>query len=116
MSNNLVGLDGKPVVGDKVTQQIPTVKWGKFKFPVREVTDHAVQKAEPRALIAALAMQDRDSSNLLWTGLYAIAKDIYSRGPGSNEFLDLVESMGLILSDAAGNKIDVATELRNISK
>lgn len=114
--NKIVGLDGKVVVPNKVSQQIPTVKWGAFKFPIREVTDHAVQHAEPRALIASLATQDRDGSNLLWAGLYAIAKDIYSRGPGSMEFLDLMESIGLRIKDADGNSIDVSAELRKISK
>lgn len=114
--SNLVDLAGKPVVADKVTQQIPTVKWGKFKFPIREVTNHAVQHAEPRALIAALATQDHDGSNLIWAGLYALAKDIYSRGSGSTEFLDLVEAIGLRISDADGNNIDVSTELRSMNK
>ncbi len=102
--------DGQPL------EYVPTVKWREYVFPVRVLNEEVIKQAEPKALIAGVLVQVSDGNNLLWAGLVALAKDIYARDPGNQtaEFLDFAESMGLVLSDARQNKIDVATELRKI--
>lgn len=110
MSSEILKPNGQPL------EYVPTVRWKDFVFPVRVLNEEVIRSADPKALIAGVLVQVSDGNNLLWAGLYALAKDIYSRSAteGSQEFLDFVDSMGLVLSDAHQNKIDVTEELRKI--
>lgn len=94
-------------------EMVPTVKWAGHTFPIRSLNEEVIPKGEPKALIAATVVQIQDHTNLLWAGLYALAKDIYRKeqGEAPKEFLSFVNDIGLRIMDANGIPIDVASEL-----
>lgn len=110
MSNsNIVKTDGTPV------EMVPVIKWRNFKFPCRSVDEKVFKVADPRVSAAAVKVELSDQNNLLWVGLWALASDLYSRNKtGSHDFLEFADTMGLVLTDGDGNKIDVAKELADI--
>lgn len=98
-------------------EEVPTVKWKDHVFPIRSVNEEAIPHiSDPKVLVAMTVVQIQDHTNLLWAGLYALAKDVYRKDQGMKpqEFLSFVEAIGLRISDAHKNTIDTASELTKI--
>jgi hypothetical protein len=107
----LLGPDGKPV------PQTLTVEYGGFKYPYRIVNQEvfATAKVDPIVGFMASLVQMGDQNNLVWLGMMALAKDMYSRFPdGSQEFLQLTEQLNLNIVDIERNSTSISEELKKL--
>lgn len=95
--------------GSKITR---VISYKGREFPWRMVDQDMVLKAKPEMAIMATLVQMGDQNNVVWLGMLALAKDIYSRQPdGSHEFLDFMSELGLVIVDKERKTIDVYDEL-----
>jgi hypothetical protein len=86
--------------------RIPIVRAGAKTYPVRCIDPVKILDHKPGEAVNAILLEAKDYNNLLWAGMVALAKDIYSRMPeGSHEFRDFVSSLGLQIYFASGEAI-----------
>lgn len=104
----LLGPDGRPV------PQTLTVEYNGKKYPYRIIDQEvfSTAKVDPMVGFMASLVQMGDQNNLVWLGMLALAKDIYSRNPeGSKEFLNLAEQINMNIIDIERNSTSVSDEL-----
>lgn len=111
MESKILQANGQPM------EKVPSVKWGEHLFPIRSLNEEIIKSADPKALIAAVCVQINDHTNLLWAGLYALAKDVYSKNTGTtpSEFMSFVEAIGLRIDVGNRTMLNVAEELKKVS-
>jgi hypothetical protein len=108
-------------------KKIPVVESDGLVMPALEMNREALKALDPAAtnmigLLLAFLDQTSSQNNLLWLGLFNLAKDIYARDPRlcgepvirGRFFQDFAESAGIILTDVRGVKLNIAEELNKI--
>jgi hypothetical protein len=108
-------------------KKIPVVKINGLVLPALEMDREALRRLDPNevnmiGLLSAFLDQTSSQNNLLWLGLFNLAKDIYARDPVLADmrvrkerfFQSFAEEVGLILTDVQGTKLNIAEELNKI--
>jgi len=113
--SNLLGPDGRPL------PESQCVKYNGKKYPYRVIDQEvfAAAQIDPKIGLMATLVQTGDQNNLLWLGMLALAKDLYSRSNTVNgetqhtyEFLDFAKQLNMNIIDLERKSTDVAAELR----
>jgi hypothetical protein len=121
MSSPILSKEGKEF------HLLPVIKYENLRLPVMEIDREAVKNlplgTNPFGLMVALLDQVGAQNNILWSGMHALAKDVYSRdemvdvnGEARNlpkKFQEFAESVGLRLTDSDGNVLDIGEDLKN---
>lgn len=112
--------------GGREYRKVPVIDYENLKLPVLEMNREAVKAMDPNrtnplALIVALLDQIGTQNNVLWAGMHALAKDIYSQDPIRHQdietlrhFQRFAKEVGLVLTDHDGNRLDVGSDLEKV--
>jgi len=114
--SGLVGPDGKPTAA-KVAIPLTAINTPVGKLPMRKIPLEGVMtgKIDPINAFLGMGLQLSDQNTLALTGMYLLAKDIYSRQPeGERNFQELCEMLGVEIMTIDKKKIDFTAELKAI--
>lgn len=82
------------------------------EFPWRMIKQDMLEKVPAPMAMMGILVQIGDQNNVVWLGMMALAKDMYSRQPdGKHEFLDFMGELGMVIIDKDRKTIDVYNEL-----
>jgi hypothetical protein len=114
MASQIIDPEGKSY------QRLPVIEYANLKLPVLEMDRDALKSlpagTNPLALMVALLDQTSSQNNVIWAGMHALAKDIYSHlavPKDDRHFQKFAEDIGLRLTDLEGSVLDVGEDLKN---